>query len=293
MAVLLAATAAWGTWLCLSPNRNPASPGLAQRLSALRDADRNHLRTWLVRAGLHEVRPAEFVVVVVTLAALGTLVAYALFGGIGPALMVGALTASWPLASYRRRSRQRREVALDAWPRLIDEIRILTSAAGRSVPQAVLEVGKRAPPELRPAFTAAQREWLLTTDFPRTLAVLKRGLADPTADAACETLLIAHEVGGTDLDRRLASLADDRRQEVAGRKDARAKQAGVRFARRFVLVVPLGMALAGTSVGTGRAAYATPTGQLLVAGALAMVVACWWWSGRLMQLPEAERVFGG
>lgn len=290
MALILAAAAAWGTWLCLTPHRH-ATTSARVRWATFKSANGSHLRTWLVRAGLHEVRPAEFTVVVATLACLGTLLAFALFGGVGPALMVGALTASWPLASYRRRSRHRREVALDAWPRLIDEIRILTSAAGRSVPQAVLEVGKRAPAELRPAFAAAQREWLLTTDFPRTLAVLKRDLADPTADAACETLLIAHEVGGTDLDRRLASLADDRRQEVAGRKDARAKQAGVRFARRFVLVVPLGMALAGTSVGTGRAAYATPTGQLLVAGALAMVVACWWWSGRLMQLPESERVF--
>ena len=82
--------------------------------------------------------------------------------------------------------------------------------------------------------------------------MLKRQLADPTADATCETLLVAHELGGTDLDRRLEALAEDRRQDAHGRKDARAKQAGVRFARRFVLIVPLGMALAGLSVGNGR-----------------------------------------
>ena len=75
--------------------------------------------------------------------------------------------------------------------------------------------------------------------------MLRAHLADPTADAACETLLVAHEVGGTDLAHRLEALAEDRRQDALGRKDARAKQAGVRFARRFVLVVPVGMALAG------------------------------------------------
>src|SRR5206468_11126340 len=48
----------------------------------------------------------------------------------------------------------------------------------------------------------------------------------------------------------LAALAEDRTQDLQGRKDARAKQAGVRFARRFVLVVPLGMSLAGLSIGT-------------------------------------------
>jgi hypothetical protein len=34
----------------------------------------------------------------------------------------------------------------------------------------------------------------------------------------------------------------------------------VRFARRFVLIVPVGMAVAGLSIGTGRTAYETPLG---------------------------------
>jgi tight adherence protein B len=66
----------------------------------------------------------------------------------------------------------------------------------------------------------------------------------------------------------------------------------VRFARRFVLLVPLGMALAGMSVGDdGRDAYQTPGGQIGVLAGLAMVVVCWVWAGRLMRLPEEQRVF--
>ena len=174
---------------------------------------------------------------------------------------------------------------------MIEELRLQATTLGRSIPQALFDVGGRAPVELRPAFAAAQREWLITTDFTRTLDVLKARLADPTADAVCETLLVAHEVGGTDLDRRLEALIDDRIQDTQGRKDARARQAGARFARRFVLIVPAGMALAGMSVGTGRAAYQTPTGQVLVVVAIALVIACWVWAGRIMQLPEEERVF--
>ncbi|MGH2685607.1 MAG: type II secretion system F family protein, partial [Actinomycetota bacterium] len=172
-------------------------------------------------------------------------------------------------------------------------LRILTSSLGRSIPQALFEVGRRGPEELRPAFDAAHREWMISTDFARTLTVLKDRLADPTADATCETLLVAHEVGGTDLDRRLEALIEDRVQDVQGRKDALAKQAGVRFARRFVLIVPVGMALAGMSIGTGRAAYQTALGQLAVVAAIAMVVGCWLWAGALMRLPEEERVFRG
>jgi tight adherence protein B len=252
---------------------------------------RRRVSDWLVQAGLVDVDVREFSAVTVALAGLGGVVGLAIFGGPLPALVLGLCLGAAPSAAYRLRRQQRLAAAQESWPRLIEEIRILTSSLGRSVPQALFEAGQRTPDSLRPAFTAAQREWLLSTDFERTVAVLKAGLADPTADAACETLLVAHEVGGTDLDRRLEALIDDRVIDVQGRKDARAKQAGVRFARRFVLLVPLGMALVGMTIGNGRAAYATPWGQAMVVIGIMAIVACWVWAGRLLKLPEEQRVF--
>ena len=248
-------------------------------------------RQWLTQAGLGEVGPVEFGTVLGALFVIGAGAGAVIFGGLLPALVLGGFAASAPIATYRGRRAARLERARDSWPRLIEEIRILTGSAGRSVPQALFEVGLAGPVELRPAFESAHREWLLSTDFGRTLDVAKRALADPTADAACETLLIAHELGGTDLDGRLEALADDRRQDTQGRKDARARQAGVRFARRFVLLVPLGMAVVGLSVGNGRAAYESPLGQVVVVVALGLVVLCWLWSGRIMRLPDEQRVF--
>lgn len=246
---------------------------------------------WLVQAGLGEIRLRDFLAVMVTLFTVGTALIYAVFGAIVPAFAVGAFAATFPLASFRVRRANRRAAAQDAWPRLIEEIRILTAALGRSIPQALFEVGRRAPDEMRPAFDAAHREWLISTDFERTLTVLKAGLADPTADATCETLLVAHTVGGSDLDRRLEALAEDRIQDTQGRKDARAKHAGARFARRFVLFVPFGMAIAGMSVGDGREAFRSATGQLLTLVAVLLVIACWAWAGRILHVPEEERVF--
>lgn len=260
--------------------------------AALRDRRRrSRRRDWLIQAGLAEIPLREIAALIGLLAVVGGTAAYAVFGGILPALVTGGFAATFPVAAYRARRRAQRASAMDAWPRLLEELRLLTSSLGRSIPQALFEVGQRAPIELQPAFAAAHREWLLCTDFPRTLRVLKAGLADPTADAACETLLVAHELGGADLDRRLEALIDDRLQDAQGRKDARAKQAGARFARRFVLIVPAGMGMAGMSVGTGRAAYQTPMGQTLVVAAIALVIGCWAWAGRIMRLPEEERVF--
>jgi tight adherence protein B len=260
------------------------TPARAQRRRAV-------VAEWLVQAGLAGVDARQFVAVSAGLAVVGGVAGLALFGGPVAALAVAACLAVAPAASYRVRRAQRRSVAQEAWPRIIEEIRIRTSSLGRSVPQALFEAGARVPETLRPAFDAAHREWLLSTDFARTVRVLKAGLADPTADAACETLLVAHQVGGTDLDRRLDALIEDRVLDVQGRKDARSKQAGVRFARRFVLFVPVGTALVGMSVGNGRAAYATPWGQAMAVVGIAAMVACWIWAGRLLALPEEERVF--
>ena len=262
---------------------------------ALRPGPQSRARAeqWLAQAGLEGVGLGEFLTVMAVLFVVGAGLTFAVLGGILPALAVGAFAATYPAASYRSRRQQRRARAAESWPRMIEEIALLTGSLGRSVPQALFEVGRSAPDEMRPAFAAAQREWLISTDFARSVAVLKAGLADATADAACETLLVAHEVGGTDVQRRLTALVEDRIADLQGRKDARARQAGARFARRFVLFVPVGMALVGLSIGGSSAAYRSAEGQLAALAAIGMVVACWLWSGRIMRLPEEERVFHG
>jgi tight adherence protein B len=249
------------------------------------------VRSWLVDAGAGDVPVREVLASLGLMGVVGAAGAYALFGGWLPALVAGMAAAAAPLAGFRARRRQRRQSAAEAWPRLLEELRLRTGSLGQSIPQALFDAGRRVPQEWRAAFAAAEREWLLTTDFSRTAALLKERLADPTVDAVCETLIVAHEVGGPDLDSRLAELIEDRVIDLQARKDAVSRQAGVRFARRFVLLVPLGMALAGLSIGNGRSAYGTVGGQLAVAAGLVVVAACWVWSGRLMRIPEEPRVF--
>jgi tight adherence protein B len=289
IAALLAAYGAHLVYTAIVMRWEGVAPGPAT--GSNRSRRRLSPTDWLAQAGLGGVAVGEFAVVIGVVFVLGAALAFVLFGAALPTLVGGVFAASFPVAAHRHRRRTRRALAQDAWPRMIEELRVLTSSVGRSIPQALFQVGAAGPEELRPAFAAAQREWLLTTDFERSLGVLRSQLADPTCDATCETLLVAHELGGTDVDRRLADLAEDRREDARYRKDARARQAGVRFARRFVLLVPLGMAAAGLSVGNGRSAYQTPLGQSAVLVALAMVAGCWVWAGRMLRLPDEERVF--
>lgn len=251
------------------------------------------VQRWMRRAGLTGVRPVELSVAMAIAAVLGGLGGWLLFAGPATSLTCALGACAAPVAVIRGRHRIARDEALEAWPQLIEEIRLGAGALGRSIPVALLDAGANAPGEaMRAAFAAAGREWLLTTDFERCTTVLTDRLDDATADAVCEMLLVAHELGGRDLDRRLGALAEDRRIDLRHRAEARSRQSGARFSRWFVLVVPIGMAAIGTSIGGGRAAYRSVGAQAAVCAALAMVAACWWWAGRIMHVPEADRVLG-
>lgn len=284
--LVAAGLAGWGVYLLWSSLALGRRQLLAQAGSPRR-ADGQGLAE---RVGLRPGEPRRLVLPTLGTAAVAAGLGFVVFAGLAPAAAIGAFAAAYPWAALRARRRRKLEAASDWWPGMLEQLRLLTASAGRSIPQALIEVGRRAPEELRDAFGAAEREWLLSTDFERMVETLKDGLADPTADVVGETLLVAYEVGGG-LDRQLADLVEDRLVARAGRKDALSKQAGVRFARIFVLLVPVGMALAGLSIGSGRAAYRGSGAQLAVVVAVAAVVACWLWAGRLLALPDEPRVF--
>ncbi len=282
--LLLAAICGTGTWLVVVPS--PSSSSVAPVAHRAGRA----VRLRLDRVGLVDVTVPRFLVVSTGAALAGGMLA-ALALGPGPvALGLASVSAAAPASFWLRRHRAARRAARDHWPRLLEELRVQVGPVGRSIPQALIEVGSRAPDALRPAFAAAQREWNLRTDLERMLQVLAEQVDDPTADATCETLIVIHQVGG-DLDPRLADLAADRRRDLHDRREADARQSGARLARWFVVVVPLGMGFAGLNVGDGAAAYRAPGAELLVGAAVALVGVCWWWTGRLMRLPDEPRVF--
>ena len=165
LGLLLAATAGVGVhymWTAAHGTRAIVpGGGLGRRV------ERRTFRDWMVQAGLGDVATSEFVAVVLVLFVVAGLLAFAIFGGIAAGVAVGVFAATFPPAAYRRRRASRLAKAQEAWPRMIEEVRILTGSLGRSIPQALFEVGRRGPVELRPAFAAAQREWLLSTDFDR------------------------------------------------------------------------------------------------------------------------------
>jgi len=287
--LLLAIVAAYGVHLVYSSYAfgwRGAQPGPRQP-----SEERDRGGELLAKLGMGDFDLRTLLAAMVLLAVVGFLLGVLLFGTALPATIIGLFSATTPIGIARIRHERAIAHAHHAWPTLIEEIRLLTGTLGRSIPQATFEVGERAPDGLRPAFESAHREWRISTDFSRSMEVLKRELAHNTADVVAETLLTAHELGGGEVGNRLAALAQERLTDQQHRRDAAARQAGVRFARWFTLIVPIGMALTGLSIGDGKDAYSTTLGQIFVAAALLMIIGCWLWAGRIMRMPVDERVF--
>ncbi len=290
IALILALVAAYGVHLMYSAfafGWKGVQPGPTAEVKA----DHDRVGAVVSSLGLGDFDPRALVAAMVVLALAGFAFGSLLFGGVIPALIIAVFAATAPVGVARVRHERMIDHAHRAWPAIIEEIRLLTGTLGRSIPQATFEAGLRSHPGLQPAFQAAHREWLISTDFARSLDVLKSQLGHNTADIVAETLLTAHELGGGEVGNRLGALAQDRMTDQQHRRDAVARQAGVRFARWFTLIVPVGMALTGLSIGDGRDAYGTDIGQALVAVALILILACWLWAGRIMRMPTEERVF--
>lgn len=258
---------------------------------AIPSVERRKTSSVATQLGLGELDVRAIAGAMAALGIAGFVFGLVLFAGVAAGVVLGVFAATLPVGVARLQHQRRVTKAHEAWPAIIEEIRLLTSTLGRSIPQATFEAGQRAPEGLRPAFDAAHREWMISTDFVRSLQVLKDRLEHNTADIVAETLLTAHELGGGEVGRRLKSLADDRLTDQQHRRDAAAKQAGVRFARWFVLIVPLGMAFVSLSIGNGRAAYQSSIAQALVVFALLLVIGFWIWAGQIMKLPKEKRVF--
>lgn len=215
--------------------------------------------------------------------------AWVLFGGVLAPIGGAAAGAILARSADRTRDRRHHDQARTAWPDLLDEIRVRSGSGGMALPTACFLAGRSASGPIRAGFERAERTWALTTDFDRSMAALSATAADPTSRLVCSALTVLGSTSGSDLPERLDRLARDRRRDADSHREARARLAGARFARKFVLIVPVGLALAGQSIGAGRAAYETAAGQLGVVVGIAVTALCWTWSGAMLR-PAGERV---
>lgn len=270
-------------WSCWVPEPAPraAQPGHPGPLDRLRDE--------LVQAGYDGMGPRALLSASVLALALVFLLFYAATEVVAIALAFGLMAGYAPLALVRLRARRRRAVMRDLWPDAVDNIASAVRA-GLALPEALSQLGRRGPEELRPAFAAFAEDYRATGRFHDCLDGLKERLSDPVGDRLVESLRIAREVGGSDLGRLLRTLSSFLREDARTRAELETRQGWTVNAARLAVAAPWIVLAMLSARGESVQAYARPAGALVLAIGAAVTVAAYRLMVRLGRLPEDERV---
>ena len=192
---------------------------------------------WLAEAGLAGYSPAVVAVTAVASAALiATIVSFLVpLRAVGPLAGVATLLVLWVSVESARSSRRRRARA--AWPDIIDGLRS-SLRSGATVSEAFSDARSHVPARWRGDWDECSAELARGVPFHIAIRELKRRIADPTADVLCESLIVAREIGGTELPRIVADLGTAVRAESRVRNEVRSRQAWVRHAARLGVAAP-------------------------------------------------------
>jgi tight adherence protein B len=189
-----------------------------------------------------------------------------------------------------RRMRRKRLVALrELWPEAVDN---LASAvrAGMSLPEGLSALAVRGPAELRPAFGRFATAYRASGRFGDCLDRLEADLADPVGDRVCETMRVAHEVGGSDVGSVLRMLSELLRSDARTRAELETRQGWIVNAARLAVAAPwVVLLLLGTRSTTLHAYDSGGGALLLVVGAVVCLIA-YRMMLRIGRLPEDRRV---
>ena len=246
-------------------------------------------RRLVAEAGLTRTGLGGLVAGSVAAAALG----YAVAAGVSrsPALAAtfSVLAAAAPRAAVRARRRRRQGALRGAWPDVVDD---LTSAvrAGLSLPEALVQLGRRGPVELRPAFDRFARDYRAGGRFSDSLDGLKESMADPVGDRVVESLRLAREVGGNDLGRLLRTLSQFLREDARTRGELEARQAWTVNGARLAVAAPWVVLALLASRPQAVAAYDTRPGLVVLAVGAAACAGAYRLMLRIGRLPAEERV---
>ena len=269
----------WSAWVPATPD-----PGRANRVTIL-----DRLRDQLVQAGYESMGPRSLLAASALAFALVLLTMLATTGVLPVATCFALMAGYAPLALVRMRARRRRASLRELWPDAVDNI-ASGVRAGLALPEALSQLGRRGPLELRPAFAAFAEDYRTTGRFQECLDQLKARLSDPVGDRLVESLRIAREVGGSDLGRLLRTLSSFLRDDARTRAELETRQSWTVNAARLAVAAPwIVLAVLATRPESIRA-YSTTTGALVLLGGALVSVVAYLLMLRIGRLPEDERV---
>lgn len=243
----------------------------------------------LMAADIRSVSARQFIAATAVGTLLTFLVVMAISSAVPVAAAFGLFAAMAPRSYLRRRAARRRALRSEAWPDAVDNL-VSAVRAGLSLPEALAGLAVSGPAELREPFARFGRMYEATGSFAVCLERLAQDLADPVGDRVVDALLIAREVGGSDLGNLLRTLARFLREDARTRGEVEARQSWTVNAARVALAAPWVVLLLLASQSTTIAAYNSAAGAavLLIGGGVSY--GAYRLMRRIGQLPTDHRL---
>ena len=246
------------------------------------------VRDWFDQCGLAGVSSGTIVAVLGVLALVSAGIVAAVVPVPVMAPVAGVAGVAIPLAALDGARTRRRASAEQCWPDTIDAIRMAVRA-GAALDDALTAASSHVP-----------RDW--SEDWKRVIVDIARGgsvaaallafrasRAEPIADRVVEALILAHELGGTELPHILDDLARSVRDELRIRRDAASRQSWVRHTARLAALAPWVVVFLLASRPVNREAFASAAGTALLVGCAGATLVAYLMMSALGRLPTPPR----
>ncbi len=204
---------------------------------------------FLIRAGVHDVAPHEFVAASLATGVLAAVIAQLVLGwGVlsGVAGLTGLIA---PYAYYLRRHDRRRADVQTAVVEAIEQVRDAIRT-GLSVPEALAGLGAPVQRCCARSSPGSSRE-LRLVGFASAVTAMRDRLADPVFDVVAAALTINDRLGGHQVSQVLDRLAEATRAQLRVQDELRAQQGRTVLSARIVAIAPV-LALVGLRITNPR-----------------------------------------
>jgi tight adherence protein B len=255
-------------------------------------ADARRLRgveEFLVRAGLRDVTPRDFVLFSAGTGVIVGLLAQFLLGWGMVSLLAAGLGVVGPLGYYVQRHDRRLAAVQTALVEAIGQLRD-AMRTGISVQEALVGLARSGPEALRREFATLVREMRLV-GFEAAITAMRERLADPVFDVVAASLVLNDRLGGRNVSQVLDRLAHATRAQLRIQEELRAYQARNVLSARIVAAVPLAALIGIRQTNPAYLAIFNDwSGQVVLAGCLASVALGYAGMLWMTRLPGEPRV---
>jgi len=185
----------------------------------------------------------------------------------------------------------KKQKAFAHWPDVVDDMHSAVRA-GLSLPQAVQEIARTGPLEIREIFQIATEQYKHNGDFQKAMLTIGRNVNDPTGDKFVTALIVAQELGGADLGKLLVALAESLRADLAVRGEIKARQSWTVNGARLAVAAPWLTVLILSGHSETRRMYLSASGINLLIFCAVVSVAAYFGMQRIGRLPNESRMLG-